>query len=185
MPAILPLLFAWLALSLFGCLHTIHVMPEPETVASDPIPLSLKVEVTGFALEGADHMPGIGLLEWTWQDFRQGVISYIEKRHSFRSVGTGPADVTLSLKASLAMRSHDRYLYILRLEAALSSAKTPAIASYAVETRAIGSFVRWVTASDQDPINRALQKALDELLTKIEADRSLLLQGALATPSLQ
>ncbi len=177
MRVILPLFFAWLSLSLFGCLHTIHVTPEPKTVASDPIPLSMKVDVTGFALEGADHMPGIGLLEWTWQDFRQGVISYIEKRRSFRSVGTEPADVTLSLKAALVMRSRDRYLYILRLEAALSSAKNPAIASYVIETRAVGSFVRWITASDRDPINRALQEALDELLTKIEADRSLLLHG--------
>ncbi|MEW6247446.1 MAG: hypothetical protein AB1555_12175 [Nitrospirota bacterium] len=175
MRAILPLLFAWLSLGLCGCLHTIHVTPEPGTVEGDPIPLSLKVDVTGFALEGADHMPGIGLLEWTWRDFRQGVITYIEKRRSFRSVGTDRADLTLSIKAALTMRSRDRYLYILRLEAALSSAKNTVIASYAVETQAAGSFARWTTASDRDPINRALQKALDELLTKIEADRPLVL----------
>lgn len=177
MHAMLRLILAWLWLGFSGCLHTIHVTPEPGTVASDPIPLSLKVDVTGFALEGADHMPGIGLLQWTRQDFRQGVIEYIEKRRSFRSVGTGPADLTLSIKAALAMRSRDRYLYILRLEAELSSAKETAVATYTVETRAAGSFARWTTASDQDPINRALQEALDELLTKIEADRRLLLQG--------
>jgi hypothetical protein len=176
MHAMVRLLLAWLCLGFSGCLHTIHVTPEPGTVAGDPIPLTLKVDVMGFALEGADHMPGIGLLEWTWQDFRQGVINYIEKRRSFRSVGTGPAEMTLSLKAALAMRSRDRYLYILRLEAALSSAKNPAIASYTVETQAAGSFARWVTASDRDPINRALQEALDELLTRIEADRHLMLE---------
>lgn len=176
MRAMLRLLLAWLWFGFSGCLHTIHVTPEPGTVAGDPIPLSLKVDVTGFALEGADHMPGIGLLEWTWEDFRQGVINYIEKRRSFRSVGTDRADLTLSIKAALTMRSRDRYLYILRLEAALSSAKNTAIASYVVETQAAGSFARWTTAADRDPINRALQEALDELLTKIEADRRLVLE---------
>jgi hypothetical protein len=43
---------------------------------------------------------------------------------------------------------------------------------------AAGSSVRWVTASDRDPIEAALQSALDDLLTQIESDRSLYLPQA-------
>jgi hypothetical protein len=47
------------------------------------------------------------------------------------------------------------------------------IKAYRVEHVAVGSSVRWVTASDRDPIEAALQSALDDLLTQIETDRSL------------
>jgi hypothetical protein len=49
------------------------------------------------------------------------------------------------------------------------------IKAYRAEHVAAGSSVRWVTASDRDPIEAALQAALDDLLAKIEADRSLYL----------
>jgi hypothetical protein len=54
-----------------------------------------------------------------------------------------------------------------------------AVKAYLVEQVAVGSAVRWVTASDRDPIEAALQAALDDLLARIEADRSLYLPGEL------
>lgn len=164
-----------LQLSIHGCVHRIHVDPEPDLVAAEPIPLAVRVEVAYFLLEGADRMPGIALLEWPWKDFRQAMVEYIQKRHSFMAAGTDHGDVTLSIKVRLALRSHDRYVYRLQLDSQLISPKSPSPRTYVVETEATGSSVRWITASDQDPIAEAVRLALNELLTKIEADRVLIL----------
>jgi hypothetical protein len=157
--------------------HKIHVAPEPDKVASQSIPFSLKVEVPWFEMEGADHLPGITLLEWKWQDFRQAVIDYIAKRQTFHSVGKDPGNLTLSIKSKLAMRYRERYIYHLRLDATLGSSKDPAGGTYVAEGEGQGSTVRWVTASDQNPINEAVRLALDDLLAKIEADRDLILNS--------
>lgn len=164
-----------LQLNMPGCVHRIHVTPEPDQVAAEPIPLAVRVEVPSFVLEGADHMPGIPLLEWPWKDFQQGVIDYIQKRRSFTATSADQRDVTLSIKARLALRSRDRYVYRLRLDSQLILPKAPAPRAYIVETEATGSSVRWITASDEDPIAEAVRLALNELLTKIEADRELIL----------
>jgi hypothetical protein len=174
----LPVLATTLLLSTSGCVHHIHVAPEPDQVAADPIPLTVRVEVPLFVLEGADHMSGIALLKWPWQDFRQAVVEYIQKRRSFTAVGTDRGDVTLSITAKLALQSHDRYIYHVRLDSQLVSPKFPSPRTYVVETEAVGSSVRWVTASDQDPIAEAVRLALNELLTKIEADRAAILAVA-------
>jgi hypothetical protein len=178
-PTLARLLLGTVALLLLcvGCVHKIYVAPEPGRVASQSLPLSLKVEVPWFELEGADHMPGIALLEWTWQDFRRAAIDYIAKRQTFRAVGTEPGELTLSIKSKLAMRYREVYLYRVQLDATLGSSKHPAGRTYVAEGEAQGSSVRWVTASDQNPINEAVRLALDALLTKIEADRVLILDG--------
>ncbi len=59
------------------------------------------------------------------------------------------------------------------LETALSHSEKQPIKSYLVERDAAGQEVRWSTASDQAPIAEAVQAALDDLLTQIEADRLL------------
>ncbi|MGQ0812373.1 MAG: hypothetical protein ACT4OO_14270 [Nitrospiraceae bacterium] len=169
-------LFAGLTVGFGGCMHNIHVSPDPGVVSIAPIPLSLKVEVTWFALEGADHMPGIFDLNWSWRDFRQAVVTYIQKRRSFKSVGLEPADLTLSIRSFLTMRSRVHYTYHLRLESTLASNKKP-VGTYVTEAQADGSAIRWNTASDQEPIAEVVRLALDELLTNIEADRAQTLRA--------
>ena len=122
-------------------------------------------------------MPGIALLEWPAQDLRTATIGYIQSRQTFASVGDKPADLTLTLKAWLTMRSRSNYHYSLRLESALGSSEKPAIKSYLVEKETVGSSVRWITASDQTPIAEAVQAALDDLLMQIEADHLLYRNG--------
>ena len=118
-------------------------------------------------------MPGIALFEWQAQDLRSAAIDYIQSRQTFASVGDRPADLTLTVKAWLTMRSRGNYRYRLRLESALGpSAKLPT-KSYLVVKEAVGSSVRWITASDQTPIAEAVQAALDDLLSQIEADHLL------------
>lgn len=84
-----------------------------------------------------------------------------------------PTDLTLRINAWLTMRSRGDYHYKLRLESALGLSGTLPIKSYLVEKEATGSSVRWVTASDQTPIAEAVQAALNELLSQIEADHLL------------
>jgi hypothetical protein len=138
---------------------------------------SLQVIVPFLALKGADHMPGIALLEWPAQDLRTAAIGYIQARHTFASVGDKPADLTLTVKAWLTMRSRSNYHYSLRLESALGNSEQPPIKSYLVEKETVGSRVRWNTASDQNPISEAVQAALDDLLSQIEADHLLYQNG--------
>jgi len=122
-------------------------------------------------------MPGIALLEWPAQDLRSATIDYIRSRQTFASAGDKPADLTLTVKAWLTMRSRGNYRYTLRLETDLGPSDKPPIKSYLVEKETMGSSVRWVTSSDQSPIADAVQAALDDLLTQIEADFLLYRKG--------
>ena len=122
-------------------------------------------------------MPGITLLEWPAQSLRSTIIDYIQSRQTFASVGDKPADLTLSIKAWLTMRSRGNYRYNLRLESALGPSENPPIKSYLVEKETVGSSVRWIRASDQIPIAEAVQAALDDLLTQIEDDHLLYRKG--------
>ncbi|MDP1946383.1 MAG: hypothetical protein Q8L77_02685 [Nitrospirota bacterium] len=165
------LLLSW------GCGHRIHVNPAPPAVSPTLIPQSLSVVVPFLAMEGADHMPGIALLEWPAQDLRSATINYIQSRQTFASTGDKPADLTLTIKAWLTMRSRGNYRYSLRLESDLGPSDKPPIKSYLVEKEATGSSARWITSSEQGPIAEAAQATLDDLLTQIEADYLLYRKG--------
>ncbi len=166
-------LLSGLLLLSWGCVHRIHVTPVPPAVSTAPIARSLQVVVPFLAVGGADRMPGIALFEWPAQDLRSAVIGYIQSRKTFASVSDKPGDLTMTVKAWLRLRAGDRYQYKLRLETTLSHSGKQPIKSYLVERDAAGQEVRWSTASDQAPITEAVQAALDDLLTQIEADRLL------------
>ncbi|MBI5315523.1 MAG: hypothetical protein HZB34_06085 [Nitrospirae bacterium] len=160
-----------------GCVHRIHVTAAPQTVSPVTIAQSLQVIVPSLALEGADHRQGITLLEWPAEDLRSAITDYIRSRQTFTSVGDRPADLTLTVKSWLAMRSSGNYHYRLRLESTLGPSAKPPVKSYLVEKETMGSSVRWVTASDQRPIVEAVQAAMDDLLAQIEADHLLYRKG--------
>ena len=171
------ILLSGLLLLSWGCVHRIHVTPAPPAASPIAIAQSLQVIVPFLAVEGADHRPGIALLDWPTQDLRSAAIHYIQSRQSFASVSDKPADLTLTVKAWLTMRSRGNYHYHLRLESALGHSGQLPIKSYLVEKEAIGSSVRWITASDQIPIAEVVQAALDDLLSQIEADHLLYRNG--------
>jgi hypothetical protein len=164
------LVFLLLAL---GCSHNIHVTPVPPIVSSSPIEQSVRVQVPFLAIEGADHMPGITLLDWPAKNLRSALIDYATKRRTFGSVGEHQGDLTLIVRAWLWMRSRGDYRYIVHLESDLGPTSQPPVKSYVVEKEAVGSRVRWVTASDQVPIGEAVQAALDDLFLQIEEDATL------------
>lgn len=171
-----PVIILLFILVLTGCVHRIEVTPLPSGPASATIPRSLQLIAGPLALEGPDHMPGITLLEWPHRDVSQALLRYAQQRDTFRSVSTDPADLTLRITAKLSMASRDRYRYRIRLQSEMSETGQ-LIKAYLVEQDAMGSWARWTTASDRDPIEAALQLALDDLFTQIEADRTLYVGG--------
>lgn len=160
-----------------GCVHHIQVHPLPSGPASHTIPRSLQIAVGELATEGPDHMPGIALLEWPHYDLSQALVRYAQQRGTFSSITTGPADLTLAVSTTLSMKSRQRYRYRIRLDAEMRE-QTRSIKRYLVEHEVEGSFARWVTASDRDPIEAALRLALEDLFARIEADRALYVTSA-------
>jgi len=161
-----------------GCVHHIHVSPLPTTTSSLTIPRSLQLMASPITMVGADHRPGITLLKWSENDLTQAAVRYLQQRGTFASVSTNQADLTLSMATKLSLTSRqNRYHYRIHLHAEMKES-TRLVKSYVAEQDVAGSMVRWVTASDRDPIEAALQLALDELLTQIEADNRLYIGDA-------
>jgi len=156
-----------------GCVHRIHVTPLPTSVSSITIPRTLQAVISPIAMEGPDHRPGIALLEWSHLDLKQAVLRYLQQRGTFASVSPDPADLTLRVATKLTLTSRSGlYHYRIVLQAEMSEAAR-LVKSYRAEQTAVGSSVRWVTASDHRPIETALQETLEDLTRQIEADRPL------------
>jgi hypothetical protein len=159
-------------LSAPGCVHTIHVNPVPSGPTSTPISRSVQVVTRPPFLEGADHMPGINQLKWSQKDVSRALIQYVQQRQTFADASTTPADLVMVVDTKLSLKSRRRYWYRIRLEGEMKDGTRP-IKTYVADHQVEGPMVRWVTASDRAPIEAALQLALDDLFTQLEADRSL------------
>jgi hypothetical protein len=171
-----------LLITFTGCTHRVEVHPLPSNQAPATISRSLQVVVVAPTLEGADHRPGITLLKWPQEDLLQAVIRYLQLRGTFSSVLTNPTKLRLRVTTKLALSSRQgRYHYHIRLQGEVSE-EGQVIKTYLAEATAAGSRARWVTASDRDPIESALQLALDDLCTKLEGDRSLYAVDTAGTP---
>jgi len=158
---------------LTGCMHQIEVNPLPSNQADSTISRALQILVDAPALEGADHRPGVTLLEWPHDNVRQAIIHYVNRRGTFSSVSTDQAELSLRIATKLALAARKgRYHYHIQLQAEMSEAGH-LVKTYLAKATAAGSMARWVSASDSDPTNSALQLALDELFAQIEEDGSL------------
>lgn len=167
-----------LGLSLLGtgCVHRIHVTPPSGDTATSTLPVRVQLEMPFLAIEGADHMPGVPLLEWPVTDLRQTTMDYFSQRQTFSAIGTEPAELRLVVKAWFILRAPDRYLYTVHLESDFSFSGQAPFKTYVAEGSALGSSVRWVTASDQEPILEATAQALRSLASQIEQDRDLIMK---------
>ena len=65
----------------------------------------------------------------------------------------------------------------VHLESDLAFSGEAPLKTYAAEGEALGSSVRWVTASDQEPIAEATAQALHQLATQIEQDREFVIKA--------
>lgn len=156
-----------------GCVHRIQVTPLPTSPSTVTIPRTLQAVISPISMEGPDHRPGIVLLEWSHLDLKQAILRYLQQRGAFASVSTDPADLTFRVATKLTLTSHsDLYHYRIGLQAEMSEGAR-LIKSYRADQTAVGSSVRWVTASDSVPIETALQAALEDLMGQVEADQRL------------
>lgn len=161
-----------------GCVHRIQVASLSVSTSSITIPRTLQAVISPISMEGADHRPGITLLEWSHLDLKQAVLQCLQQRSTFASVSPDQADLTLHMATKLTLTSRSSlYRYRVVLQAEMSEGDR-FIKSYRAEQTAVGSSVRWVTASDRDPIKAALQGALEDLMRQIETDRTLYLSRA-------
>ncbi|OQW32854.1 MAG: hypothetical protein A4E19_05735 [Nitrospira sp. SG-bin1] len=171
MPFKIFLLAIWVACA--GCVHRIQMAPLHPNAPSLTIPRTVQAVIGPISMEGPDHRPGIALLEWSQLDLTQAILRYLQQRGTFVSVSPDPADLTMDVATKLSLTSRqNRYHYRILLRADMSEA-ADLIKSYRTEQTAVGSSARWVTASDRDPIQQALQAALDDLMRQIEADGPL------------
>jgi hypothetical protein len=172
-----------LCLASTGCVHRIHVTPVPTSAPSSTIPRDLQVTLNPIALEGPDHRPGITFLDWSHRDLTQGILDYLQQRGTFASVSLESGDLSLHVATKLALSSRrGLYHYRIILQADMREA-SQLIKAYLTEQTAVGSSVRWITASDRRPIETALQLALEDLMGKIETDRLLYLNHTTRSPS--
>ena len=162
-----------LLLLLSSCTHVIEVHPRPSQPTHTTIPRSLQLVLSSLTVQGADHMPGITLLEWRPRTLAPALIHYVRERGTFPSVASDSGDLTLAVTTKLALTSRAQYQYHITLQAEMRETPRGVIKTYLADRTVSGSTVRWVTASDREPIEAALQAALDDLLSQIEADRLL------------
>jgi hypothetical protein len=156
-----------------GCVHRIQVTPLSASTSPITIPRTLQAVISPISMEGPDHRPGIAMLEWPHLDLKQAVLQYLQQRGAFASVSPDPADLTLRVSTKLVLTSRSGlYRYRIVLHAEMSEG-VRFITSYRTEQTAVGSSVRWVTASDRNPIETALQAALEDLMRQIEADHTI------------
>ncbi len=169
----LSLLYACCLLSTEACTHNIHVAPVPSVTSAAFIDQTVRVAVPQLAIQGPDRMPGVSLLDWPAGDLRKAIVEYARQRGTFRAVEEDPASLTLTVKAWLWVRSREAYRYTVQLESDLGTMATPPTKTYVVKKEAVGSRIRWVTATDREPIAAAVQAALDDLFMQIEEDAAL------------
>ena len=170
----LSVLCAWWLVGLEACTHNIHVTPVSSAGSTAAIDQTLRVEVPLLELQGPDRMPGMSLLEWPAVDLRRAILEYANQRGTFLAAGDdAQGALTLAVKGWLWVRSREAYQYTVHLESDLGPTAKPPVKSYVVQHERTGSRVRWITASDQDPISAAVQAALDDLFAQIEADAAL------------
>jgi len=169
----LHLLGLCLLAALAACTHYIHVTPEAPASLAGTIDQTLRVDVPFLAIQGADRMPGIALMEWPAADLRRAIIDYTRQRGTFLVADDDQGALTLTVKAWLWLRSRDVYRYIVHLESDLGPTNKSPVKSYVVEKETAGEKRRWNTASDQDPITAAVKAALDDLFSQIEEDAAL------------
>ncbi len=168
-PVLLMIAAAFASVGCYGERHLV-MTPNPDSINEAPLPLSVRVEVERFTLN-VDPLIPIDL------DFRQALLSYMNKRRTFREISDQAPDAVFKVKAKLSMLvGHGtRFIYQFAVSASLLTNDKVSVGSYEAEDEAIGGATRFSASADEPPTNLALNRALDSLFAKIEADRATIL----------
>jgi hypothetical protein len=168
-PAVLVIVAAFASGGCYGERHLV-MTPNPDSINEAPLPLSVRVEVERFTLNVDPLMP-VDL------DFRDALLSYMNKRRTFREISGQAPEAVFRVKAKLSMLvGHGtRFIYQFAVSATLLTNDKVSIGSYEVEEEAIGGATRFTASADEPPTNLAFNRALDSLFAKVETDRAVIL----------
>ncbi len=176
-PAALAIAAAFASVGCYGERHLV-MTPNPDLVNETPLPLSVRVEVERFT-RNVDPLMSVDL------DFQQALLSYMQKRRTFRAVTDQAPDAVFKVKAKLSMfvGHGTRFIYQFVVSAALlANDKTP-LGSYEAEDEALGGATRFTASTDELPTTLAFNRALDGLFAKIEADRAVIMAKLQGPPA--
>ncbi len=176
-------------LLLLACSQFVY-SPAPVVPTKQPLPYSAKLalaQVEAYAVKPgatmiadpalANHVTGVSDgLGSARADWEQAILRYIDARKTFVRVTTaGPSDVDLIMHVNIyidpGVHFQFNHIYVARVDAAVSDPRTHlALLSYTGHGKAVGEVTRDGREDDQEPINHAVQMALNDLFGKMEQD---------------
>ncbi len=110
------------------------------------------------------------------EEWEHAILRYLEDRKTFAQVSTrAPADVDVVLHMNVYVDPgalfHYQHVYVARTDAAVADPKTHRVLlSYTGNGKAFGEVSRDGKEDDREPVDRAVQLALNDLFEKMERD---------------
>ena len=170
------------------------VHPAPVVPTKSPLPYSAQIrliESAAYMVEpGATLRPVSNLRNsvtetnaapiLSGQAWNKAILEHVSARQTFRRVVTeGPADVAVRLRLFVfidpGVESKFRDAYVAEAEAVLQDFHNGStLATYVGFGKALGSEARDSREDDEGPIDLSVQRALNDLLGKIENDKRTL-----------
>jgi len=184
----LPLAFLWLV---SACSHVVY-QPTPVVPTKSPLPYSAKVRlvnIESYLVEpGAtmiadprleNRVTGVGLpLSSSRKEWEKSVGDYLVDRKTFTYLSTdSQTDVDMSLRLNIyidpSVQWKFNHVYVARAEAAFVNPRSGRLLNYLGYGKAAGDVSRGGAGDDRDPMNEAVQSALNDLFGKMEQDARL------------
>lgn len=167
------------------------VRPAPVVPTKSPVPYSAQVRVLELAtylvepgatlrpvsnlrnsVTQANAIPSLSAQAWD-----KSIIEYVIARQTFRRVvAEGPADVAVTLRLFIfidpGVEYKFRHSYVVEAEALLKDFHNgTTLATHIGYGKALGTVSRDSREDDEGPINKSVQRALNDLFGKIESDK--------------
>lgn len=160
-----------------GCgARNIVITPlEIGSPSATQFPLSVRVELSRVEQRNPHPVTPVFVDE---DSLRQTLITFINRRKTFREVVESDPDATLTVTAMYELVFERNGGYVVSLEGELIARGNLDLGRYfGKATVAWQGLTRFTAEADRVPLNQAMNKAMDDLFKKIEESR----QGILAT----
>lgn len=174
-----------------GCSNIVY-QPSPVVPTGSPLPYSAKLKLTQIEAytvkPGAtmiadpqieNHVTGVShSLESAKKQWEQSVAEYAAARKTFTYLAMdSQTDLDLIMRLNIyidpGVLFTFNHVYLVHVDATLVDPHTGRLHSYRGLGKSTGDVVRGGKDDDQDPINNAVQSAMNDLFGKIEHDTRL------------
>lgn len=181
----------FMAFLVAGC-SSLVFQPDPVVPTNSPLPYSAKVKLSqveaymvkpGATMIADPHIENhvtevsnsLGNAKKEWE---KSIADYLAARKTFTYLSMdSQTDLELTMRLHIyidpGVQYKFNYVYIARIDAALTDPRTGQLNSYLGLSKSAGDVVRGGKEDDQVPINSAVQSALNDLFGKIENDLRL------------